>query len=273
MRISIDQASRRSACWWTPTLALALLLKHQFSVADTHELQWMLQPLAKLVGLVSAHDFQREASGEWFSADARVRLVKACAGINFMLMSLLAYAWTFQPRRNEPARSGPWPLAQVSLLIVLTGAAWATALLANTLRIWVAMHVGTETQLPLPDILGEAQLHRLIGLAVYLPLLSLQMMAGKRTSREQTLSLPVLLYFLLMVLVPLLTGNAFQHRTTYLEHVACFIAAAVLLQGGLYLATGNRWRPARQARDSCLTHRSHRPRPQDCRPPDAHTTT
>lgn len=240
MRPSVDLARRRSAYWWMAALALALLLKHQFSVADARELQWMLQPLAKLLGLISAHDFHREPNGEWFSADARVRLVKACAGINFMVMSLLTYAWAFRPDHSESTHTRPWPLTQLPLLLALFGAAWATALLANTLRIWAAMHVETEVQLPLPGGVREAHVHRLIGLAVYLPLLSLQMRAGRRTGRAQSLSLPVLLYILLMVLAPLLTGNAFRHQAAYLEHVVCFVVAAVVLQGGLYLATGIR---------------------------------
>lgn len=49
-------------------------------------------------------------------------------------------------------------------------------------------------------------------MGIYLPVLSLQMMLGNRSTSRDAVVVPLLLYLLLMVVVPLLTGNALQPR-------------------------------------------------------------
>ena len=55
-----------------------------------------------------------------------------------------------------------------------------------------------------------AGLYRLIGMLIYVPCLSLQLALGGRRDNRVVLAGPALLYLLLMVLVPLLTGNALE---------------------------------------------------------------
>lgn len=244
MRIRFDSVFWQSLLWWLPVFTLALLLKHHYSVADTIALQWVLQPLADLLGLITGYEFHREVNGEWVSAAADVRLVKSCAGINFMLMSLLAYAWVFRPDRGEKPQTVAWLGGHLVLLAAICIAAWITTLFANSLRILLAMYLQTGDSILRATGIEEDEIHRFIGLAVYLPLLSLQMLPSRRVNARHMALIPALLYAVIMVLVPLLTGNALHNPALFLNHVSQLVIGIALIQGGLYpLLYRNRVKP------------------------------
>jgi len=214
----------RMLCWWLAVLTVALLIKRHYSIASAADLDWMLRPLALLLEWASGHAFQQDALHEWVSPGADVRLVKACAGINFLLMSLLAWAWVFRPSPRANGNPAVWIAGYSALLCTVAASAWITSLLANSLRILVAMHLPEQ----------DSGMHRIIGLLVYVPLLSLQLLAGDRKNWKRALAGPVLLYFLLMALVPLLTGNALRSPVLFIEHLFTLAAMAALMLG-LYL--------------------------------------
>jgi exosortase K len=240
MKLRFDSKTRRSLLWWLPVLALALYLKHGFSIADTLDLQWMLQPLADLLSLVTGHRFERLANGDWYSNSADVRLVKGCAGINFMLMSLLAYAWAFRPDHTEKPQTWAWYASHALLLAAVCVAAWATALFANTLRILLAMALQTDDSVAVLTGLGAADLHRFIGLAVYLPVLTLQMLPARARAGKSWLWIPPGLYGLVMLVLPLVTGHALNNPEPYVHHVAQLLAGMILIQGGLFVLLNKR---------------------------------
>ena len=240
MRLKIDQHLWRSLLWWLPLITAAYLLKAHYSTATTGELQWMMHPLADLLSLITGHDFQRDSAGEWFSPGANVRLVKACAGINFMLMSLLTYAWVFRPDRNEVPQTRLWYISQMTLQMAVLVAAWATTLMANTLRIWLAMLLQADDSMLQATGLDGGQLHRMIGMVVYLVILTLQMLPSKRITQWQKILLPVTLYLLVLVLVPLFTGNAWNQPKVFLEHVIHLLLSLTLFGGVVYLL-GLKW--------------------------------
>ncbi|VAW79465.1 hypothetical protein MNBD_GAMMA15-2540 [hydrothermal vent metagenome] len=208
-----------SAGWWLVVTALAVLLKHHYSIASAADLEWMFRPLSLLLEGLTGHEFHRDDNFEWVSESADVRLVKSCAGINFMLMSFVVYAWVARPDPEEDV--GLWALiaAQLLLLTAAITASWATCLLANSLRIIVAMAaVSNGWELGVIG-LDAAELHRVIGIVIYVPLLSLQMMLGNHTRIRDAFMAPVLLYLLLMIIVPLLTGNALQNPAMFTRHL------------------------------------------------------
>ncbi len=197
----------RSLSWWLAVLGIALTIKHHYSIATAADLDWMLRPLSLLLEWLSGHSFHRDQLQEWVSVSADVRLVKACAGINFMLMSLLAWAWVFRPCHGNPDVS-TWIGGRILLLLAVLVAAWSSSLLANSLRILITMN--------LPD--PGTQVHRLIGLTVYVPLLSLQLLGGRGNWQAALLG-PVILYSLVMALVPLLTSNALKNPALFFDHL------------------------------------------------------
>ena len=209
--------------WWLVVLAVVVLLKHHYSIATTADLDWMFRRLSKLLEWFSGHNFYRDSNYEWVSESADVRLVKACAGINFMLMSFMAYTWTLRPDRRADTFPWSWVAGRIVLLCAAIVAAWTTCLLANSLRIIVAMAVNAH----------GAELHRLIGMLIYVPLLSLQLTLGDRSDNRDALTGPALVYLLLMVLVPLLTGNALQNPALFVEHLL-YVSMLIAVMYALY---------------------------------------
>ena len=218
----------KTLSWWLAVLGVVVVIKHQYSIATTTDLEWMLRPLSLLLEWISGHPFHRDRLHEWVSVSGDVRLIKACAGINFMLMSLLAWAWVFRPDTNEKAEFPAWIAGHVLLLCAVCVAAWSTSLLANSLRILVAMN--------LPD--HGAGAHRLNGMLIYVPMLSLQLLLGDRRNWKTALAGPVLLYFLLMALVPLLTGNAFHNPALFIEHLLYLLAITAAMVGSYFVYLG-----------------------------------
>lgn len=257
MRPPINRKQLRSLSWWLPVITLALLLKYHYSTATVAELQWMLQPLADVLGMLTGHEFHRDSSGVWVSIPADVRLVQACAGVNFMLMSLLNYAWVFRPDNREESTFWTWLGSQLLLLFAVVIAAWATALLANTLRIVTAMWLQSDDGFLHAIGIQGADIHRLIGLAIYLPLLSLQMLSGNRVSRRQILIIPTTLYLLLMVIVPLVTGNAMRQPELFIEHLLQ-LAAGMAFMYGLYFLYCYVYRHKPKIPTRCLLQRNRR---------------
>jgi exosortase K len=215
--------SWQTLTWWLAVLSVAVMIKHHYSIATAADLEWMLRPLSLSLEWLSGHHFHRDSLREWVSTSADVRLVKACAGINFLLMSALAWAWLFRPDRGEKCDFLTWVAGRLLLLGAVFIAAWFTALLANSLRILVAMN--------LPSL--GAEVHRLVGMLIYVPLLSLQLHLGDRKHWKATLAGPVLLYLTLMALVPLLTGNAFRNPALFIEHLT-YLLVMVATMAAIY---------------------------------------
>jgi exosortase K len=215
----------KALAWWLTVLGVALAIKHHYSIASAADLQWMLRPLSLLLEWISGHPFHRDSLHAWVSESADIRLVKACAGINFLLMSLLAWAWVFRPDHREYVDVPTWVAGRILLLSAVIIAAWTTSLLANSLRILVAMNLPVH----------GADLHRLIGMLIYVPLLSLQLRLGDRGNWKAALAGPAILYLLLMAVVPVLTGNAFKNPGQFIEHLL-YLAAMITIMGGLYVS-------------------------------------
>lgn len=202
-------------------MLVAVALKWHFSAAAASGLEWMLQPLALLLQALAGWSFARNAAGEWESLGAGLALVKACAGVNFMVLSFLGWCWLWRPHgfpnwaQRSPRR---WPLLAAAL-----ACAWVMALGVNALRILVIARwqPGLEHWLP------PADAHRALGLLVYLPALSLQWLLVERQRPARALLAVSALYAALLVVVPLLTGNATLQSARFATHVA-YLAGMLL---------------------------------------------
>ena len=204
-------------------VAVAVALKWQFSAAATSDLEWMLRPLALLLHAVAGWSFLRDAAGNWESPAAGLVLIKACAGINFMVLSFLGWCWLWRPH-GVPARAQQsprrWPLLGAAL-----ACAWLAALVVNALRILVI----ARWQPALEQWLAPGNAHRMLGLLVYLPALSLQWLLAERRHPARALLIAAGLYAGLMVIVPLLTGNAALQPARFATHAAYFVGALLPL--------------------------------------------
>jgi exosortase K len=195
---------------------LVYAIKRWYSHASVDDMQWMLRPLAGLLDVLLPGRFELQASGEWIHHDWKIILVKGCSGINFFLMSLIGYAMVFSGR----AMLSPQPSSlKVCLQVVLALlAAWITTLLVNTLRILLAMSFVRHHALADWTGLDSESLHRLAGLLVYCPALFIQMRMSERLSATQSDLLAVAIVLFMLVIVPLLTGNAFADLQMFIRH-------------------------------------------------------
>jgi exosortase K len=140
---------------WGLILLAIVVFKQGYGLAEAGQLQWMLMPLVEILECVGGLSFELQPDGTWLDAEHRVLLVKACAGGNFLLTAWLACLWRWR-HRTSPLRT----------ILSAAGAAWVTALAANTVRILLALH-GQDTLARLTG-LTPSDSHRLIGIGVYL---------------------------------------------------------------------------------------------------------
>ncbi len=249
--------ARRPLIWWLPAVGIAAALKWHFSAADSYAMGWMLQPLSLSLRWITGWHFLRTAAGDWASADAGIVLVKACAGINFMTMSFVAWCLTLQPQlqlRSQTLRP-PYTLvrphfALLDLSLRLIAAlllAWLSALAVNSLRV-IAVVAWQPT---LQRWLATAAAHRLIGLVIYLTALTLQLLRGERRRLSRAAVAGALIYGVVMMLLPLLSGNAAANPAQYRAHAWAVLAVALpLAAAGMFgplLCAARRARAMRRA--------------------------
>ena len=137
-------------------LGFAYLVKRYYSHADAESLRWILAPTAWLVGSIFGRSFSFEPGYGYLSRDLHFAIVPACAGINFWVIAVGAFVSGVVPRLTTLA-------LQVRWLVVGTFAALGVTLLANMVRISIAVWLHLH-----PLNVDHAQLHRIEGSLVYL---------------------------------------------------------------------------------------------------------
>lgn len=206
--------------WWPLMLLLALGLKQYYSAANELQLQWMLRPLAMLAQLASGLRFAETGYGTWFNAEHGIAIVKSCAGLNFLILALLALAYRLRPGAGSSAAS------MIGSATICLLCAWLYTLAVNTIRIALAV------QLYRHDIallgLDADELHRIAGVLVYFPVLWFLFAVGGVTSIRRAGIAASVLYLAMVVGVPVLTGNYLDHINEFAEH-ALVTTALVLL--------------------------------------------
>jgi exosortase K len=215
------QRRRAALLWCALAGSVAVALKYHFSAAAASDLQWMLHPLAWLLQAAAGWPFLRDAAGNWESRTAGLVLVKACAGINFMVLSFLGWCWMWRP--VAPWTPFQWPLRLGGAL----GCAWLLALGVNTFRILLIVRF----QPSLEHWLSPADAHRLLGLMTYLPALCLQGMLADRDEPARAVLLASCLYAFLMLGLPLAGGSAAADPRLFAAHAAESLAVLLPLLG------------------------------------------
>jgi exosortase K len=154
-------------------LGLAWGLKSFHSRAGFDDLRWLLDPTVRLAEAMGAGRFELEAHEGWLCRARSFMVVPACAGMNFLIAAQLSLAIGLAGRCGS-VRAG------AGLLLGGAVAAYTTTLVANALRITLAMQLhesGTGFGPLTPD-----RLHELLGIAVYFLFLVALFVAATRVA-------------------------------------------------------------------------------------------
>lgn len=140
-------------------LAAAYGLKAHYSQARGEALSWMLHPTAEMVEMVTGIEFQDEGEEGYLNWEEGIRIVPACAGVNFLIVAFLSAGISGLFRITSPWAKGGW--------IIFAGAsAYVMTLIANTARITLSIYAYRA------DIyagwITPERIHRMAGVAIYL---------------------------------------------------------------------------------------------------------
>ena len=213
-------------------LAVAVGLKYHYSTSGADQLRWMLEPLARLVGIWTGIRFGWEPPAGYMGTSAGIVIAPACAGINFLVICFSALFFTLAHRLKGVFARLAWLPA--SLL-----AAYAVTLFANTTRIITSIYLYRA------DIYGAwitpGRVHRLNGVLIYACFLLIAYLAAERftakapreprrtISSARLLSVPFLWYILITIFVPFFGGGSLRGEELFLEHAAVVMAAVICL--------------------------------------------
>ncbi len=139
-------------------LGAAAWLKLYYHGADFDHLRWLIDPSAHAAGALAAATFELEAHHGWLAREARFEIVPACAGMNFLIIAFLSVVAAGLHRTRSLG-------AGVALLAAAFAAASVTTVLANAVRIAIALRMH-EAALAIGPLTPD-RLHRAEGVIVF----------------------------------------------------------------------------------------------------------
>jgi exosortase K len=199
-----------------------LALKFYYSMATADELRWILAPTTRLVELLSGRSFQFESHAGYMSSDHAFVIAVPCAGVNFLITAFLMLAlrrlWRDRFQRVS------W-----RFLPIAAGTAYVATLIANTVRICVALEIQRRSV----EVSGltDNQLHRLEGIVVYFGFLLLLFMLTERSNSAKSSKLflfPLVIYYAMTLGIPLVNGS-FRQGGAFWEHFAFVLVLPLIL--------------------------------------------
>jgi exosortase K len=198
--------NRRRMIWGAQLAIVALCafaLKQYYSTTTANELRWILAPTTFMGEVLSGRSFTFESYTGYMSNDHTFVIAVPCAGVNFLITAfvMLALRRLWQGRFESVS----WRFLPVGMAI-----AYVTTVIANAVRIWVALEI--QRRAFEVSGLSENQLHRLEGIVVYFGFLMLLFFVMER----RLLMFPVVIYYAMTLGVPIVNGSF--HRAGFWEH-------------------------------------------------------
>ena len=227
----------------TCVAVLLYLIKWWYSHASLEQMQWIMLPLAKLLGIFLPGSFELQVSGEWLHADLGIILVKGCSGMSFFMMSFAAYAFVFFVQQSQVSKEILFNSAKITVYAI--AAAWLTTLIVNVLRVLLAMSFISNPVLVDWTGLSDESLHRLAGLLVYFSALFLQMRIATIINEKEAYLTSAVIMVAMLIFIPLLTGNAFNDLEKFTRHCVTLISFISLFGLSLTLIMGKKLRTQR----------------------------
>ena len=208
----------------TVVVLCALALKFHYSTASVNQLRWILAPTTLLVELLSGKSFEFESYTGYMSSDHTFVIAAPCAGVNFLITAFLML--TLRRLWRDRFQTSQWHFIPLAAII-----AFGATLVANTARICIAL---SDLEI---SWLNANQQHRLEGIVVYFGFLLLLflVMDRLRDANPSRLLVPLGIYYLVTIGIPLLNGS-YKQGTAFWEHLAFVTVLPVLLILCLFVA-------------------------------------
>jgi len=152
-------------------LAAAYALKRHYSDDGVDQLAWILAPTAALVELATGTQFVHETGIGYLGRESFFIIAKPCAGVNFLIVAFAASVFAFVRGRRTL-------LGKLALVAGSFAGAYAAALVANTIRIAIAVEL--QPRLAELGAAARERVHHAEGVVVYLVALLLCFVAARR---------------------------------------------------------------------------------------------
>jgi len=253
-RVKAREVLRENVFFYAAGLLALAGLKWHGHGAGAEDLEWMLRPLAGLVGWTGGIPFEREPGAGFISLSRGIVIAPSCAGLNFLIISFASLFFSFVHRIGGFRGKILWLALAGSFAFLLT-------LGVNTLRILLSMELYEW------DIYGllitPERVHRLAGTVLYLSALLAAYGAARLLFRHSlipgqapgavisrpfvkpgTFPLPgflppVLWYLAVTVGIPLAGLTAGRKGAGFQEHaVTVVMACLVILLPAVFLRDG-----------------------------------
>jgi exosortase K len=227
-------------------LVCAFALKFHYSTAGADQLRWILAPTTALVELVSGASFEFESRAGYISRERGFLIAGSCAGVNFLITAFLMLS--LMKLLGDRSKNVAWRVIPVAAVT-----AYLATLVANAARITIALLMRQSSSDVGPGAgpaswMDSGQLHRLEGVFIYFGFLLLLFAACEKMSAERVSSpfrrslLPLLVYYAMMLGVPLLNG-AYRQGTEFWRHALFVLLIPLLLTlGSLIFRVALMWR-------------------------------
>ncbi|HKX82661.1 MAG TPA: exosortase K [Pyrinomonadaceae bacterium] len=232
MIIGIQKKFRpRLVAQGTVVLGSAFLMKLFYSTSNVNDLRWILAPTSFLVEVVTDEEFYFESYAGYMNYDRSFLIADSCSGVNFLIMAFLVLC--LMKLRKGLSTEVNWGFIPVAL-----GAAFISTLIANTVRIAVAMRIHRMSSEMV--WINPEQLHRLEGIFIYFGFLmllftlaeSLEDVGSYRAVRGDLLRrslVPLSIYWFITLGIPILNG-AVSNGENFREHALfVFIIPMILI--------------------------------------------
>jgi exosortase K len=242
----------QNAIFYMLTLLTLYGLKYHYSQAGSEDLKWILTPTAAMVQGVSGIRFEHEAHTGYVNREHRVIIAPACAGVNFLIIAFGMAAFVGLHHCSGLRRKLMW-------LAVCAAAAYALALVANTFRVVISIHLYQAAFYN--EWITPERVHRMAGAMIYFFFQCLFYFiihkvihafpseasardraetAGRASGRKSILLLrqglaPLGWYLSVALAVPLLNAAFRNHSSRFGEHCAMVIAVCLMVWVSLFL--------------------------------------
>lgn len=245
-----DAAAKR--CWGYHILTVLAVLgmKLYYSRADSSALRWILAPTAWWVRLLSGTAFVYEPGVGYVNHAIRFIIAPSCSGVQFLMIVFAVLAVSFVHQMRTPLGRILWMTGSAAAAVLLT-------VFVNGFRIALSIWVPelvfrTEAGLSKGGLSGwltPERLHTITGVAVYFTALLVIFGIADRAASHMTegcpekgaegmtggvrrhcgWTLPVLMYFLVVLALPLFHGAFAKNPGQFAEFAALVAAVCTVI--------------------------------------------